>query len=82
MSDDHRGKPTDMRRYARQLERNLAFAVVFFITVVAVALIWLFLGGDAARAALFCSLGGALLFGLLYGLMFLLGRASDSLWRR
>lgn len=82
MSDDHRGEPTDMRKYARQTERNLAVAIVLFITVVAVALIWLFMGGEVARAAVFCSLGGALLFGLLYGLMSLLGRASDSLWRR
>lgn len=82
MDDPRRGKPTNMRKFARQTELRLAVAIVLFITVVALALIWFFLGGEIARAAVVCSLGGALLFALLYGLMALLGRASDSLWRR
>ncbi|MCW5881465.1 MAG: hypothetical protein KIS91_11080 [Anaerolineae bacterium] len=82
MDDQRHGKPTNMRKYARQTERHLAVAVVLFITIVAAFLVWLFMGGEVARAALVCSVGGALLFGLLYGLLVLLGRVSDSVWRR
>ncbi len=82
MDDQRHGEPTDMRKYARQTERRLAVAVVLFITIVAALLIWVFMGGEVARAALVCSVGGGLLFGLLYGLLVLLGRVSDRLWRR
>lgn len=70
-----------MRAFRRATEIRLAVAVVLFITVIGSALVWLFFGGEVARAALACSLFGAVLFGLLYGGLALLDRWNNSLWR-
>ncbi len=82
MDDRRRAeKPTNMRAFRRATELRLAVAVVLFLTIIGSGLVWLFFGGEVARAALVCSLFGAVLFALLYGVLALLERWNTSLWR-
>jgi apolipoprotein N-acyltransferase len=60
---------------------RLAVAVVLFLTVVGSALVWVFFDATTALTTLGCSLLGAGLFAALYGLMALMGRWSERLWR-
>lgn len=82
MSDETPGgEPTDMRRFRRQTELRLAVAIVLFLTVVGNALVWVFFGREVALTSLGCSLVGALLFVALYGVVWLLGRLGEGVWR-
>jgi hypothetical protein len=67
-----------MRRFQRQTELRLVVAVVVFLTIVGNGLVWLFMGQEIAMSSIMCSVGGALLFGGLYGLMALLERWSEK----
>ncbi len=66
--------PTDLRSQRRQLDRNLARAVVIFLVGVGGALIALIYGAGPALLGLACLLAGAGLFGLLWLILTLMQR--------
>jgi fatty acid desaturase len=65
MSDEE-NKPTDMRKYRRQSERQLVLLVIAFLVLVGGALIGLVYGWMAVFSALPCLLGGAAIIGGLF----------------
>jgi hypothetical protein len=69
--------PTDYRRDRRRTDRNLAWAVVIFLVGVGGTLIALIYGGGAAALGLVCLLAGAVLFGLVWLILTLMGRWAE-----
>ncbi len=65
MADEEK-KPTDMRKYRRQSERQLVLLVIAFLVLVGGGLIGLIYGWIAVLSALPCLLGGAAIIGGLF----------------
>ncbi len=61
----------------RRLERGLAGWVVFFLVVVGFAAIAIVYGGQAALIGVLCLAAGAVVFGLLYIILTLMGKWVD-----
>ena len=73
---------TDMRRHRSSTDRNLLigfFAVAF---IIGGALIWYLYGAGAAALGVVCIAGGAVLAGIVMGLMVGLQWLSDWLEKR
>ena len=64
--------PTDYRRYRRETERKLAFAVVLFLLVVGSGLIALIYKPGAGILGFICLLGGVSIIALLWILLTLI----------
>jgi hypothetical protein len=63
---DEENKPTNMRKYRRQSERQLVLIVIAFLVLVGGGLIGLIYGWIAMLSALPCLLGGAAIIGGLF----------------
>lgn len=68
---------TDLRRERRRTERSLAIAVVVFLVVVGSLGIALAYGSRALILGTLCLLLGALLFGLVWGILTLMERVTE-----
>lgn len=73
---------TDMRKHRARTDRNLLIGFFALALVVGGALIWVFYGTGAAALGIICIGGGAVLIGILLGLMVGLQWLSDWLERR
>ena len=71
---NRKGGGFDPRRFAQSTEARLVVAFFVLLYVVGGGLIWLFYGPQAALLGAFCMTGGLLLFAVLYGIVWLLGR--------
>jgi hypothetical protein len=71
--------PTDLRRHRTITDRNLLFGFFFVLAGVGGALIWVFYGGLGFGAGLLCFIGAAVVVGVLFLILFGLGRLSDWL---
>jgi high-affinity Fe2+/Pb2+ permease len=63
----------DPRRHRQTTETRLIMGGFLVLLVIGVGLVWAFYGGGSALAAATCLLVGAGLFGLLWGILTLLG---------
>lgn len=77
MSSDSK-EPTDLRKYRRQTERRLTIAVVVFLVLVGGGLIGLIYGPGAAITGIGCLLLGAGAIGLLFIILTLMERWTES----
>lgn len=73
---------TDMRKHRSNTDRNLLIGFFALGLIVGGALIWVFYGTGAAALGILCIAGGAVLAGIVMGLMFGLQWLSDWLERR
>ena len=64
----------DSRRFAGSTERRLVIGFFVLLYAVGAGLIWLIYGRGAALLGMLCMTAGLLLFLLLYGIVWLLGR--------
>ena len=64
----------DFRRHTRQTQVRLLLGGLVILVVVGGGLIWAFYGRSAALAALGCIFGAVGLFGLLWLILWVLGR--------
>ncbi|MBK8433386.1 MAG: hypothetical protein IPL28_19800 [Chloroflexi bacterium] len=79
MSDEPKGKPTNMREMRRQGERKFLWMVVLTLVVLGLVLIGLVYGWTAVLTAAPCLLGGA---GTLWFLFYLLEKLQKRLEER
>ncbi len=68
---------TDLRGERKRMERSLAIAVVVFLVVVGSLGIALTYGSRALILGTLCLLFGALLFGLVWGILTLLEKVAE-----
>jgi hypothetical protein len=68
----------DPSRHARQTQVRLLLGGLVILIVVGGGLVWAFYGQRAALAALGCMAGAAGLFGLLWLILWVLGRFVDE----
>jgi hypothetical protein len=75
-------KPTDLRRHRTETDRNLLIG--FFVTLIIAGggLVLLFYGGWEAGTALACFIGAAALVGVVFLIMYGMGRLSEWLDNR
>ncbi len=73
---------SDMRKHRARTDRNLLIGFFALALVVGGALIWVFYGTGAAALGIICIAGGAVLIGILLGLMVGLQWLNDWLERR
>jgi hypothetical protein len=66
--------PTNYRRYRRQTDRKLFFAVILFLLVVGSGLIAIIYRPSAGILSFFCLLGGVSIIALLWILLSLIER--------
>ena len=79
MPEDH---SSDMRRHRANTDRNLLIGFFALAFIVGGALIWFFYGSGAAALGILCVAGGAVLAGIVMGLMVGLQWLNDWLERR
>jgi apolipoprotein N-acyltransferase len=77
--EDH---STDMRKHRSRTDRNLLVGFFALAFIVGGALIWWLYGSGAAALGILCVAGGAVLAGIVMGLMVGLQWLSDWLDRR
>ena len=75
-------RASDMRRHRSNTDRNLLIGFFALAFIIGGALIWLFYGTGAAALGILCVAGGAVLAGIVMGLMVGLQWLSDWLERR
>jgi hypothetical protein len=75
-------KPTDLRRHRTETDRNLLIGFFVMLVLAGGGLILLFYGGWEAATALLCFIGAAGLVGLVFLVMFGMGRLSEWLDNR
>jgi hypothetical protein len=75
-------KPTDLRRHRTETDRNLLIG--FFVTLIIAGggLVLLFYGGWEAGTALACFIGAGALVGVVFLIMYGMGRLSEWLDNR
>ncbi len=74
--------PTDLRGHRAATDRNLLFGFFFVLAGIGGVLIWAFYGGLGLGAGLACFTGAALVVGVLFLILYGLGRLSDWLEER
>ena len=72
----------DMRKHRSATDRNVLIGFFALAFVVGGALIWFFYGSGAAALGVLCVAGGAVLIGILLGIMAGLQWLSDWLERK
>jgi len=75
-------RASDMRRHRSNTDRNLLIGFFALAFIVGGALIWFFYGTGAAALGVVCVAGGAVLAGIVMGIMVGLQWLSDWLERR
>jgi hypothetical protein len=73
---------TDLRKHRARTDRNLLIGFFALAFIVGGALIWYFYGAGAAAVGILCVAGGAVLAGIVLGLMVGLQWLSDWLDRK
>lgn len=75
-------RDSDMRRHRSNTDRNLLIGFFALAFIIGGALIWVFYGTGAAALGVICVAGGAVLAGIVMGIMVGLQWLSDWLERR